>query len=378
MLDITVETKHLIHALAFANSVVEKRNVSVELSSIKLSVKGNFLEIVATDMDLTLTQQVGVKVRNEGQTTVSTKLLTDIVKKITDEEIILKQNGDSYLELIGKNCNFSLLTLPVERFPAVEEIKAESVLKIPCSDFARIIDYTAFSMSLEETRYNLNGVYLHVKNGEFCGAATDGHRLSVASVAISKPAQEFGVILPRKTVEEIQKIVKDPQNSKLDIEIWLATNKIKFVCAKIIMVSKLIDGTFPEYNSFIPATSSNKLIVSTELLAGAINRVATITVEKFRAIKMLFGNDLVEISASGEAQGKASERLTYSEEKGSLCSYVGNKDIAIGFNPKYLTDVLQVIKVGQIEFCFNDGTSPALIKATDSSQDSFVIMPVKV
>ena len=233
-LDITLETKELAHALSFANSVVEKRNVIAELSNIKLSVKANLLEIIATDMDLHLSQTIGVQVRAEGAITVSTQMLSEIIRKISDKEINLKQAEESdQLEIIGAKCHFSLLTLPVDQFPSMEEIKADSVLKILARDFARIIDYTCFSMSNEETRYNLNGLYIHVKDNGLFAASTDGHRLSIAGVDLGQEAKDFGIILPKKAVQEILKIVKDPKNIQGNVEIQLSSNKIKFICNKL-------------------------------------------------------------------------------------------------------------------------------------------------
>lgn len=377
-LEIIIETKELFHALTFANSIVEKRNIIAELGNIKLSAKDGSLNIIATDMDLTLRQQLGAQVFEEGETTISTTLFNDIVRKISDKEIKLKQViGSDELELIGKNCHFKLLTLPADQFPEMDELNAGSVLTIPCRDFARILDYTQFSMSTEETRYNLNGIYLHVKGDNFYAAATDGHRLSVTSVSVNSP-KDFGVIIPKKTVQEISKLVKDSKNIQGDIEISLGLNKIKFTSNNITMVSKLIDGTFPEYDGFIPVSNMNKLIISTKLLADAIERVATVTVDKFRAIKINLTNDFIEITASGEAKGAAIERLEYSQDQSNFCEFDSNVDLSIGFNPKYLSDVLSAVKQNQVELYFNDPFSPVLIKVTDSPTDNFVVMPVKV
>lgn len=378
-LEIIVETKELVHALSFANSIVEKRNVINELNNIKFSAKDGFLELVATDMDIMLSQKIGANILGEGETTVSTMLLADITRKIPDKEIKLKQPSDNEeLEVYGKNCNFNLLTLPAAQFPTMEHIKAETSLKISCKDFAKIIDYTQFSMSTEETRYNLNGIYLHIKENEVRAAATDGHRLAVAGIVLNLKVQEFGVIIPRKTVHEISKIIKDSKNISSDIEIFLGVNKIKFACNNLVMVSKLIDGTFPEYVAFIPVNNPHKFTVGTRMLANAIERVATVTVDKFRAIKMNLKSSEVEITASGEARGAAKEVLKFSDEQDNPCIYESSEELIIGFNPKYLLDVLNTIKHNKIEIHFNDSFSPVLIKAIDSLNDNFVVMPVKV
>jgi DNA polymerase-3 subunit beta len=376
--EIIVQTKDLVHALSFASSVVEKRNVMQELSNIKLLSANGGLEIGATDMDLYLNQNIGAEVISEGQTTVSTQTLSDVVRKIPDSEIRIKQLPDSdKLEITGANCRFELLTLPVVQFPAMEDVVSESSLKILCSDFARIVEYTSFAMSNEETRYNLNGIYMHVKNNEFAGVATDGHRLSIASVPLKNKSDDFGVIVPRKSVSELLKIVKDAKYNQSDLQVFLSATKIKFVCNNLIMISKLIDGVFPEYSSFIPEDNDNKLTVSTKLLASAIDRVATVTVDKFRAVKLSINDKTMEITASGEAKGAARENLVYSEEANNFCSFKGS-DVVIGFNPRYISDVLSALSEDQVDIYFKDAFSPVLIKTTENPNDIFVVMPVKV
>ena len=376
--EIVVQTKDLVHALSFASSVVEKRNVIQELSNIKLFAANGNLEIGATDMDLYLNQNIGAEIIAEGQTTVSTQTLSDVVRKIPDSEIRLKQVPDTdKLEIIGSNCRFELLTLPAVQFPAMEDIDAKSSLKVSCSDFARIVEYTNFAMSSEETRYNLNGIYMHVKGNEFAGVATDGHRLSIASIHLKDKSDEFGVIVPRKTVVELLKIVKDTKYAQSDIQLFLSATKIKFVCNNLIMISKLIDGTFPEYSSFIPEDNENKLTINTKLLASAIDRVATVTVDKFRAVKLSISDKGMFITASGEAKGAASENLAFSEDANNFCNFSGS-DVTIGFNPRYISDVLSALSEDQVDIYFKDAFSPVLIKTSENPNDNFVVMPVKV
>lgn len=377
-LEIVVQTKDLVRALSFAGSVVEKRNVLSELNNIKLSVQNGALEIGATDMDLYLKQEIGAEVVSEGETTVSTQTLSDIARKIGDEEIRLKQAADAdKLEIIGRNCRFELLTLPVTQFPVMQDIDSKAMVEVSCKEFARIVEYTNFAMSTEETRYNLNGIYLHVKGGELLAAATDGHRLSVASTKLSADQEDFGVIVPRKTVAELLKIAKDAKNISSDLQIAFSDSKIKFKCNNLVLISKLIDGTFPEYSSFIPKDNEQKLTINTKFLAGAIDRVATVTVDKFRAVKMRIGDNALEITASGEAKGAANESLMFSDEDENFCSFAG-EEVNIGFNPRYISDVLGALEGKKVDIYFKDAFSPVLIKTQENSADSFVVMPVKV
>ncbi|MDR0296402.1 MAG: DNA polymerase III subunit beta [Rickettsia sp.] len=382
-LKIIVETKTLIHALSFANSVVEKRNVVAELSHIKLSSKDGKLELITTNMEIYLSQKVAAQVISEGEITVSTKTLNDIVRKIADNDIVLSvSNETDQLEILGKNCAFNLLTLPADQFPTLDDINVDATFKIPCRDFVKMIDGTLFSVSLDETRYNLNGVYFYVKDEECCMASTDGHRLSVSVVEIADKVNEFGVILSKKTLEEIVKILKDPKNIQLEVEIFLSVNRIKFVCNDIMMISKLIDGTFPDYQGFIPVDNNYKLTINTKLLADVIDRVATITIDKFQAIKLTLSKDLLEITASGEARGEAKETIPHSLDENNLYVFDHEDTLSIGFNPKYLTDALNAVlnttKANQVELYFLNASSPMLLKTAQNPKDVFVIMPVKV
>ena len=377
-LEITVQTKELAYVLNFATSVVEKRNVMSELSNVKLVAKNGILEIGATDLDLYLNQTIGAEIKKEGESTVSTQILSELVRKIPDKEIILKQDaGSEHLHIIGNSYKFDLLTLPAINFPQMEDLDAEVSLKVSCEEFARIVEYTSFAMSNEETRYNLNGIYLHIKNGEFSSAATDAHRFSIATSKVEPNINDFGVIIPKKTVVELLKIAKDAKNIHSDISVTLGTNKIKFACNNLVLISKLIDGNFPEYETFIPTSNESKLIVNTKLLANAIDRVATITVDKFRAIKISLNDTQLTITATGEAKGTANENINFSNDKESYCSFSGN-NITIGFNPKYIMDVLTTLKEEQVHIYLNDASSPALIKTLENPKDSFVVMPVKV
>ncbi len=377
-LEITVQTKELAYVLNFATSVVEKRNVMSELSNVKLVAKNGILEIGATDLDLYLNQTIGAEIKKEGESTVSTQILSELVRKIPDKEIILKQDaGSEYLHIIGNSYKFDLLTLPAINFPQMEDLDAEVSLKVSCEEFARIVEYTSFAMSNEETRYNLNGIYLHIKNGEFSSAATDAHRFSIATSKVEPNINDFGVIIPKKTVVELLKIAKDAKNIHSDISVTLGANKIKFACNNLVLISKLIDGNFPEYETFIPTSNESKLIVNTKLLANAIDRVATITVDKFRAIKISLNDTQLTITATGEAKGAANENIKFSNDKESYCSFSGN-NITIGFNPKYIMDVLTTLKEEQVHIYLNDASSPALIKTLENPKDNFVVMPVKV
>ncbi len=381
----TIERKAFVQALNFSLGIIEKRNVINELNNIKLSLAGNMLNIGATDIDLYLNQNIGAEVIKEGVITVCAQTLKDVVQNMSDETISLHYNPEiDRLKVTAKNCKFDLVTLPAQRFPIMEKVDSDIVVEISSNDFITLLDYTKFAMSKEETRYTLNGVYLHSNEGDLCAAATDCHRLSFASVKLSEAISDnFGAIVPRKTVNEVLRMIKDSKALDRSVKLSFGQGRIKFEFDNVILVSKIIDGKFPDYENFIPEDNSCKLIISNALISSSINRVAAITSGLSKAIKISFDNtkSLVAIDAAGEARGIANEVIEFSDDKKSYCHYSGD-DIISGFNPDYIQDVLSAVSShgnsDLVEMHFQDSTSPLLIKKNDGSRDCFVIMPVKV
>lgn len=381
--ELLVETKVLLQALSFAGSVIDKRNVVSDFANVKLSAQDNHLNIITTDMELYLDQTIGVEVKSAGTVSVATaKLLTDIMRKIPDVKVTLKLNVNNMFEILGQNCYFTLPVTPVENFPVLEPIKTDSILQIPCADFLHILSATSFAMSSEETRYNLNGIYLHIKDNMLCSVATDGHRLSLSEIQLQSKQEQFGVILPRKTVEYIKSILKEPKIILLNIKIALGINKVQFMCNEMLIISKIIDGIFPEYHNLIPINNYNVLTIDANTLSSAIDRVSTVTNSKFRAVKMIFqNNNALEIIAAGDMIGGAREYLTYSDNKDNICIFEGNSDLTIGFNPKYLMDILMPIGKNTIKIHFKDAFSSVLItilETNENNKDIFIVMPIKV
>lgn len=376
-LDIVVHTKDLIHILGLSTSVVEKRNVIPILSNLKLEVEGNKLIVTATDMDLSLQQNLTVQAKNHGSLTVPAQTFSEIIRKIPDPEISLRFITETeQLEISSKNCEFTLATLPVKDFPAMEDIGSSHHIHLESKMLAELLEHTKFAMSTEETRYNLNGIYLHIKSSTpnmLSAAATDGHRLSSASVNLGKDLATFGVILPRKTVQELLKILKDPTLAEKPLDLQLGQNRVKFICENVTLISKLIDGSFPEYQAFIPENNPHKLTIQAKILSSAIDRVSTITIDKHRAVKLHLDENQLEISASGETRGIGHEVITLNDS-----DIYNGTPMHIGFNPRYILDALNVVENSIITIELNDSSSPTLIKAIDYPNSYFVVMPVKV
>jgi DNA polymerase-3 subunit beta len=375
---ITVQTEDLNHILGFSSSVVEKRNTLPILGHIKLEAKDNKLYLTATDMDLSIRQEIGAEVKHEGSITVHSQTFSDIVRKIGDKTIEMKYlPSGSQLEILAQHYNVTLSTLPAEEFPAMDYFVPKFEFATPAKTILELLECTKFAISTEETRYNLNGVYFHstpdAEKFFLAAAATDGHRLSTCTSSVIVRG-EFGIILPRKTVNELYKILKDSDMIDKEVKITVGHNRIMFTCGNLIVISKLIEGAFPDYRVFLPVSNSNILTIPSKLLTTVVDRVATVTADKFPAIKVTIMEDQLELDAHGEAKGLAHEVIPIDNES---VKYKGNQ-ITIGFNPKYVLDVLSALGDDELTIMLADGFSPALIKSKNYPGANFVVMPVKV
>ena len=378
--EINILTKDLLKALSLTNSVVEKRNVLPVLGNIKLETENNALQIVATDNDLTIVQHIGANIKLPGAVTVDAGIFNEIIRKLPDQEINLKyDNATSQLAVRGKNCFFQIAVIAAEEFPPVDHIDAQHSITVDASALEELLETTKFSMSNEETRYNMNGIFLHLANEDkksyLASATTDGHRLSMNKNLLGKTYNdEFGVILPKKTVLELSKILKSNPGSTA-IEVRVGINKAEFNCGNIIVLSKLIDGTFPEYHAFIPADHPASLQISSAELAAAIDRASIVTVDKFRAIKLNITSSKMDITASGEARGSALELIN--KERNPSFHYDG-EELKIGFNPKYILDILSCLGEEICNIHLANNSAPALITSEAMPHAKFVIMPVRI
>lgn len=376
--DVTVQTMDLSYILNFSSSIVEKRNALPILGHVKLEAKSGRLFLTATDMDLSICQEIGAEVKKEGSITVHNQTFSDIVRKITDKTMSLEfVESSNQLEIRTQNCEVSLATLPAHEFPTMDYFAPKQEITIDAEVLVSLLECTKFAISTEETRYNLNGVYLHSievdGNHMLAAAATDGHRLSTCRSNL-EVENEFGIILPRKTVSEMFKILKDSEMIDNELKISIGHNRVMLECKHLVLISKLIEGSFPDYKVFIPVSNNNDLTIPSKILTSVVDRVATVAADKFPAVKLSVMEDQLELAAQGEAKGLAHEIIPIN---GDSVKYDGGQ-ITIGFNPKYLLDVLSAVGDDEVMIKLSDGFSPALIKSKNYPGADFVIMPVKV
>lgn len=368
-----IERAALLKALGHVQSVVEKRNTIPILSNVKLEATEGGLLLTATDMDIAVVEKVPADISREGATTVSAHTLFDIARKLP-EGCQVECTGDAAvgkLTIRAGSSSFTLAVLPVEEFPVFEEGDFTHHFTLGRNDLLAMLEKTRFAVSTEETRYYLNGIYLHtleLDGGAVMRAvATDGHRL--ARIELTQPNGAGGmpgIIVPRKTVGEVKKIVAE---SEQDVDVSVSDTKIRFLCNGITVISKLIDGTFPDYERVVPQANDKLLEVDARALAESVDRVSVISSDKTRAIKLSLSGGKVELSATSQENGIASETLeaAYSADP-----------IEIGFNARYLMDVLMQIDGETVQCLLADSAAPCLVRDPADIGALYVIMPMRV
>ena len=370
---ITIERAALLKALSHVQSVVERRGTIPILSNVKLEAIDNKLHLTATDMDIAVVERAPAQVAVQGAATVQAGTFYDIARKLPEgSQVEISLNPDSNKLIIRSGSSrFSLATLPVEDFPVMTEGDMPYSFSITASECNALIDKTRFAVSTEETRYYLNGIYLHAAESNGIGVlrsvATDGHRLARIEVALPSGAAGMpGVIIPRKTIGEIKKLTED---GVTHVEIALSESKIRFTCGSAVLVSKLIDGTFPDYERVIPSGNDKLMEVDTKKFIGTVDRVAVIASEKTRGIRMAVSQGKLTLSADSPEHGTAIEEVeaTYAAEP-----------IEIGFNSRYLLDMMAQVEGDIAQFVLADSTSPALVRDTADVSALYVIMPMRV
>ena len=370
---VILERSNLLKSLNHVHRVVERRNTIPILSNVLLAANGASLEMKATDLDLEVTEATPAKVEQGGATTVPAHLLYDIVRKLPDgAEVMLRTDEDgSAMSVISGRSSFRLQCLPQSDFPELSAGSFPHIFRLESTALKNLIDKTQFAISTEETRYYLNGIYLHtLETGgklKLRSVATDGHRLARAEIEAPAGSEGMpGIIIPRKTVSELQKLVDDPD---VAVTTELSDTKIRFTIGSVVLTSKLIDGTFPDYQRVIPTGNDKQLVIDRQSFSAAVDRVSTISSERGRAVKMSIADGQVTLAVNNPDSGSAVEELAadYSADP-----------IEIGFNARYLLDVAAQLTGSEAKFMLADAGSPTLIHDTSDETTLYVLMPMRV
>ena len=370
---VTVERSELLKSLGHVHRVVERRNTIPILANVLLSADRAKLALKATDLDVEVTDAIAAEVAPGGSTTVPAHMFFDIVRKLPEgAQIVLESSGDrAALSIRAGRSRFTLQTLPESDFPDLAPGDMTHKFTLKAADLKRLIDKTQFAISTEETRYYLNGIYLHAagaaKAQTLRAVATDGHRLAQMELELPKGAAGMpGVIVPRKTVGEVQRLMEDGET---EVTMELSAGKIRFTIGQTILTSKLIDGTFPDYGRVIPLANDKELVVDKKEFEAAVDRVSTVSSERGRAVKLSIASGKLLLSVTNPDSGSANEELEV--------EYAADP-IDIGFNSRYLLDIAAQIESEAAVLKLADPGSPTLIQDKDPRGALYVLMPMRV
>ncbi|MEI7669917.1 MAG: DNA polymerase III subunit beta [Pseudomonadota bacterium] len=370
---IIIERSNLIKALGHVQSVVERKGTIPILSNVKLEAEGAELTLTATDMDIAVAERATANVVQAGSTTVPAQTFYEIVRKLPEgAQVEISKLADSAkITIKAGSSRFSLATLPVEDFPVMNEGELPFSFTITASECSALIMKTRFAVSTEETRYYLNGIYLHATENQGIGVlravATDGHRLARIEVALPAGAAGMpGIIIPRKTIGEIVKLI---EGGVTQVDISLSESKIRFTCGSAILVSKLIDGTFPDYERVIPTINDRIMELDRKEFARSVDRVSVIASEKTRGIRLSIAQGKLTLSADSPEHGTATEEIDVN---------FAAEPIEIGFNSRYLLEMTAQMEGDTAQFVFADGSAPAVVRDTADVSALYVIMPMRV
>ena len=369
----SIERAALLKAVAQAQSVVERRNTIPILANVLILAEGDKVKFTATDLDIEVVDLADAVVARPGAVTVSAILLNEIVRKLPDGALItLSDNPQTArLTIEAGRSTFALATLPREDFPVMATSDYASNFSAPAPVLRRLFDKSKFAISTEETRYYLNGVYMHVSDSDGAKVlrcvATDGHRLARIDAPLPMGAEDMpGVIVPRKTVGELRKLLED-DNALIAVSV--SETKIRFATPTITLTSKVIDGTFPDYTRVIPQGNTKRLEVDAAEFAKAVDRVATVSSERSRAVKLSLEEDRLILSVNAPDTGNAEEELAVA---------YGDEKLEIGFNAKYLLEIASQVDRENAVFLFNSAGDPTLMREGNDMSAVYVVMPMRV
>ena len=362
----------LLKSLNLAQGIIEKKNTLPILSNVLLQVKNNKLVVVATDLDLVFYDEISdIKINTEGSTTTSATVLYDILRKISaNAELKFELKSENKLSLKSENSDFNLLCLPSDNFPNFSEKFTSNELTFNASKFLSLLNKTKISISNDDTRHYLNGIFLHVTESQdkffLTGVATDSHRLSSSNIEIQKNDNFDSIILPKKTVFQLCTLLQDT-NEKLKIQ--TSENKIQFSLDKIKLISKVIDGKFPDYKKVVPIDNNKNLNVLTKDFIQSIERVATVSLDRKEGVKLDISKDNIKLSVISTNSGEGNETLK------ATCDA---DELVISFNSKYLIDIASEVEDKNLRIKLKDSTSPVLIYDGADKNSFYVIMPMKI
>ena len=362
----------LLKSLNFVQGVVEKKNTLPILSNVLLQLKDKKLSIVATDLDIIFYDEIkDVKIINEGSSTTSAAILYDILRKISSNaELKFDLKSENKLSLKSENSDFNLLCLPTDNFPTFSDEFEGQEINLNNNRFLKLLNKTKISISNDDTRHYLNGIFLHITEAHgrrfLTGVATDSHRLSSSSLEIENAANFTSLILPRKTVFQLCSLLTEISDQ---LSMQVSENKIKFTLGNMKLISKVIDGKFPDYKKVVPTTNDKTLIVSSKDFVNSIERVASVSLDRKEGVKLSINKENIQLSVNSANSGEGNEKIQ---------AEFNSENLNISFNSKYLIDIASEVEDKNLKMNLKDSVSPVLIEDASDKNSYYVIMPMKI
>ena len=371
-MEFVVKRDILLKSLNFVQGVVEKKNTLPILSNVLLQLKNKKLSIVATDLDIIFYQEVSnVKIIKEGSTTTSAAILYDILRKISsNSELNFELKSENKLSLKSQNADFNLLCLPTDNFPSFADEFEGQEISLNNERFLKLLTKTRISISNDDTRHYLNGIFLHLTEAHgrnfLTGVATDSHRLSSSSLEIEDKTDFTSLILPRKTVFQLCSLLSETADQ---LTMQVSENKVKFTLGNIKLISKVIDGKFPDYKKVVPTNNDKTLIVSDSDFINSIERVTTVSLDRKEGVKLVVNRDNIQLSVNSANSGEGNEKIE---------AQFDSNNLNISFNSKYLIDIASEVENKSLKINLKDSVSPVLIEDVSDKNSFYVIMPMKI
>ena len=362
----------LLKSLTLAHNLIERKTTLPILSNVLLEVKNGKLNIIATDLDIVFYDEINeVRITKEGSTTTSAAILYDILRKISsNSELNFDLKTENKLSLKSDNADFNLLCLPTDNFPTFTDEFEGSEIPLNNKKFLKLLNKTKIAISNDDTRHYLNGIFLHLTEAHgrnfLTGVATDSHRLSSSSLEIENTDNFSSLILPRKTVFQLCSLLTE-SNEKLSMQTM--ENKIKFTLGNIKLISKVIDGKFPDYKKVVPSNNEKSLIVPSKDFINSIERVTSVSLDRKEGVKLAINKENIQLSVNSANSGEGNEVIK---------ANFNSSELNISFNSKYLIDIASEVEDKNLKMNLKDSVSPVLIEDASDRNSYYVIMPMKI
>ena len=368
-MELQIAVEELSKALYRAQGIVEKKSTMPILANVLLDARPGMLSVTAFDLEIGVTSEHRAEVLKEGRLAVSAKHLYDIVRTLPEPTLVLKRTQNNYVEITCGSSPFRIVGMPAEDFPQLPAMAKVPFVSVRPRQLLEMIEMTAFAVSTDETRFNLNGVYFHpVKGGGVRMVATDGHRLSLVERVIEGDFQlKRGVIIPRKGIHELKRLLAEAGNE--EAELGFADNSGVFRRPGLVMVMQLINGQFPEYEQVIPRESARTLRLGRTRMVETLKRVSLLSQDQMHTVKFEVADGVLRISSQNPDLGEAREEVPLESD---------GEPIIIGFNARYIIDVLNVIDADEVEIELHDDLSPGVIHPAGDRTYTAVVMPVRI